>query len=267
MRKIIRRNIIPSGYKILQSCCPAGLCFTAWEDKEMNKLNLSETAAHHSIALTGGFFGIYALLLRSENFGSSETANLIFLFASGLGGEWSVFRIRLAALFVYVGGLVFATLISKCFKNGDFRYLGILIDLIACLVLAQIPADVDPVLALYPMFFATAVQWLAFTSASGFSSSTVFSTNNTRQMVTGLTEYIYSRDRMQLLRARFFAGTLICFHLGVVYGYLCLQRWKIKSIYMVIPLLGIAAVCTFLDRMKRSREYAEEQQSLSADAS
>ena len=31
----------------------------------MEKLNLPETAAHHSIALTGGFFGIYALLLRS----------------------------------------------------------------------------------------------------------------------------------------------------------------------------------------------------------
>lgn len=232
----------------------------------MNKLNLSETAAHHSIALMGGFFGIYALLLRNENFGSSETANLIFLFASGLGGEWSVFRIRLAALFVYIGGLVFATLISKCFKKGDFRYLGILVDLIACLVLAWIPADVDPVLALYPMFFATAVQWLAFTSASGFNSATVFSTNNTRQMVTGLTEYIYSRDKAHLLRAKFFAGTLICFHLGVIYGYLCLQRWQIKSIYMAIPLLGIAAVCTHLDRVKGDRENAADHGKVNIDA-
>lgn len=224
----------------------------------MKKLNLSETAAHHSIAVMGGFFGIYALLLRNENFGSSETANLIFLFASGLGGEWSVFRIRLTALFIYVAGLVFATLIAKCFKKGDFRYLAILVDLAACIVLAQIPAEVDPVIALYPMFFATAVQWLAFTSASGFSSATVFSTNNTRQMVTGLTEYIYSRDRSQLLRAKFFAGTLICFHLGVTYGYLCLQKWKIKSIYLAIPLLGIAAVCTYIDRAKAEKERPAE---------
>ena len=53
----------------------------------MEKLNLPETAAHHSIALTGGFFGIYALLLRSENFGSSETANLIYLFCRRTGGR------------------------------------------------------------------------------------------------------------------------------------------------------------------------------------
>ena len=107
----------------------------------MEKLNLPETAAHHSIALTGGFFGIYALLLRSENFGSSETANLIYLFAAGLGGDWQKFGIRLAALFVYVAGLVFATLIAKRFEKGDIRYPAILVDLAACLVLAQIPAD------------------------------------------------------------------------------------------------------------------------------
>lgn len=216
----------------------------------MEKLNLPETAAHHSIALTGGFFGIYALLLRSENFGSSETANLIYLFAAGLGGDWQKFGIRLAALFVYVAGLVFATLIAKRFEKGDIRYPAILVDLAACLVLAQIPADVDPVLALYPMFFAMAVQWLAFTSASGFSSATVFSTNNTRQLVTGLTEYFYSHEKSHLLRAKFFAGTLICFHSGVVCGYLCLQRWHIHSIYAAIPLLGIAALCTGIDRAK-----------------
>ena len=98
----------------------------------MEKLNLPETAAHHSIALTGGFFGIYALLLRSENFGSSETANLIYLFAAGLGGDWQKFGIRLAALFVYVAGLVFATLIAKRFEKGDIRYPAILVDLAAC---------------------------------------------------------------------------------------------------------------------------------------
>ena len=105
-------------------------------------------------------------------------------------------------------------------------------------------------LALYPMFFAMAVQWLAFTSASGFSSATVFSTNNTRQFVTGLTEYFYSHEKSHLLRAKFFAGTLICFHSGVVCGYLCLQRWHIHSIYAAIPLLGIAALCTGIDRRR-----------------
>ena len=36
-----------------------------------------ETWAHHAMAAAGGFFGVYALLIRGGVFGSSETANLI----------------------------------------------------------------------------------------------------------------------------------------------------------------------------------------------
>ena len=35
-----------------------------------------EAAAHHAMAMVGGFFGIYALTIRSETFGSSETVQL-----------------------------------------------------------------------------------------------------------------------------------------------------------------------------------------------
>ena len=117
--------------------------------------------AHHSMAMVGGFFGVYALLNRGDTFGSSATANLIYLFVAGLEGSRQEFCIRLGAAAVYISGVVFATWISRYFKERDFRYLAILVDVIACLILAQISADTDAVLALYPMFFAAAVQWLA----------------------------------------------------------------------------------------------------------
>ena len=37
----------------------------------------------------------------------------------------------------------------------------------------------DPVVALYPVFFAMSIQWSSFAGARGFYSSTIFSTNNT----------------------------------------------------------------------------------------
>lgn len=223
----------------------------------MNKLNMRETFSHHAMALTGGFFGIYALLLRNENFGSSETANLIYLFASGLRGDKAEFWIRIGAMFCYIGGVVFATLIPKCMKGRDFRYVSIFVDIICCIVLAQIPSDADCVLALYPMFFATAVQWLAFTKASGFSSSTIFSTNNVRQCCAGLVEYCCSHERKYVLQAKFFGGTLICFHLGVVYAYFCMQRWGIKSSYACIPLVLIGLAGTYFDRTAKKAEEKE----------
>ena len=172
-----------------------------------------EIAVHHTMALAGGFFGMYALMIRSSTFGSSETSNLIFLVVTGLTGSPHSFLIRLGALLCYIAGIVFATLAPKLLKKWDLRCVSIGIDVLACLLLAQLPESMDPVLALYPMFFATAVQWLAFTSAAGYNSATIFSTNNLRQCFASLTEYLYC--------------------------WICLRFWGIQSIYACLILLAV----------------------------
>ena len=115
-----------------------------------------EAAAHHAMAMVGGFFGIYALTIRSETFGSSETSNLIYLVLSGLTGSGRSFLIRLGATACYIAGIVFASVGRRLCR--DFRLWALAVDTAACLLLAWIPAGTEPVLALYPMFFATAVQ-------------------------------------------------------------------------------------------------------------
>ena len=125
--------------------------------------------------------------------------------------------------------------------------LSILIDAAACLLLAQIPGDADPVLALYPMFFATAVQWLAYTQAAGFNSATIFSTNNLRQCFAGLAEYLYSREEKHLARFRFYGGTLLCFHAGVIYCWFCMKLWGVRSIYACLLPLAAGLFMTWRD--------------------
>lgn len=213
----------------------------------MNTKEKTETSAHHAMAVVGGFFGVYALLTRSETFGSSETSNLIYLTISGLNGSLHSFFIRLGATLCYISGIVFATWMPKYLKKTDFRYISILVDAAACLILAQIPAGTEPVLALYPMFFATAVQWIAFTQAAGYNSATIFSTNNLRQCSASLAEYVYSREKKHLQRFWFYGGTLICFHIGVVYCWFCIQMWGIKSIYACLLPVGIGLAATIRD--------------------
>ena len=213
----------------------------------MNTKDKTQTAAHHAMALVGGFFGVYALMTRSATFGSSETSNLIYLTIDGLGASLPDFLIRLGATLCYIGGIVFATLIPKFLKKWDVRYLSILIDAAACVLLAQIPGDADPVLALYPMFFATAVQWLAYTQAAGFNSATIFSTNNLRQCFAGLAEYLYSREEKHLARFRFYGGTLLCFHVGVIYCWFCMKLWGVRSIYACLLPLAAGLFMTWRD--------------------
>lgn len=198
-----------------------------------------ETWGHHAMAAVGGFFGVYALLARGGTFGSSETSNLIYLVVAGLDGSWGSALVRLGGTACYIAGIVFAVLWRRRGRTALLRRLAIAVDLAACVLLAMIPGTADPVLALYPMFFATAVQWVAYSQGAGYTCATIFSTNNLRQFTEGATEYLCSRDPESLRKLRFYGGTLVCFHLGVVWGWWCTLRWGIPGIWGGLPLLGI----------------------------
>ena len=167
-----------------------------------------ETWAHHAMAAAGGFFGVYALLTRGGTFGSSETSNLIYLVVSGLDGTWGPALIRLGGTACYIAGIVFAVLLRRYGRRPQAQILSISVDFAACLLLAWIPAETDPILALYPMFFATAVQWVSFSQAAGYNCATIFSTNNLRQFTEGVTEFLCTREAEQLRKLKFYGETL-----------------------------------------------------------
>ena len=198
-----------------------------------------ETWAHHAMAAAGGFFGVYALLVRGGTFGSSETSNLIYLVVAGLDGTWGSALVRLGGTACYIAGIVFAVLLRRRRRRERLQRLAVAVDLAACVLLALIPAETDPVLALYPMFFATAVQWVAYSQAAGYTCATIFSTNNLRQFTEGVTEYLCTREAEQLRKLRFYGGTLVCFHLGVAWGWWCTGRWGIAGIWGCVPLLAV----------------------------
>ena len=201
-----------------------------------------ETRTHHAMAAVGGFFGVYALLIRGGTLGSSETSNLIYLVVSGLDGTWGPALVRLGGTACYIAGIVLAVLLRRAGKTARLRWGALGINLAACLGLARVPAETDPILALYPMFFATAVQWVAYSQAAGYNCATIFSTNNLRQFTEGTTEYLCSRNPEQLRKLVFYGGTLLCFHLGAAWGWWCVKRWGIPGIYGCLPLLVLPAV-------------------------
>ena len=190
-----------------------------------------ETWAHHAMAAAGGFFGVYALLIRGGVFGSSETANLIYLVVAGLDGTWGSALVRLGSTACYIAGISLAVLCRRYGWGPQLRLLAIAVDLAACLLLARIPAEADP------MFFATAVQWVAYSRAAGYNCATIFSTNNLRQFTEGVTEYLCAREAEQLRKLKFYGGTLACFHLGAAWGWWCTGQWGIPGIYGCLPLL------------------------------
>ena len=140
------------------------------------------------------------------------------------------------AFAVYVVGTMLTVLLP--FKWGvNMRRLSPVITAAAAVGEYFIPAETEVVLALYPIFFAMSVQWSSFRGARNFYSSTIFSTNNTKQASLALAEYMCTKNKDQLVRMGFFLSTLLCFHIGAAIGVGAAHFWSIRGALWSLPLL------------------------------
>lgn len=205
---------------------------------------------HHLMALCGGLTGVYSIMGRMGVFAAAETTNMIEIVCDILGKENFEFMYRVVALLIYISAMVIYTVMKE--RSGlEPRYISIGIDALAVISLFFIPLDIDPFVALYPLFFAAAFQWCSFETAKGYSCSTIFSTNNLKQTVTSaaacLTMESSSPARAGMAeRFSFYGGTMLCFYGGVGIGYWAFMALGNASV--LISLIPLAAAFISLKR-------------------
>lgn len=191
---------------------------------------------HLAFACVGGFFGAYAIMCRGGVMGSAQTMNLLELVIDALYGRGFNVLEHFGAFAVYVVGTMLTVLLP--FKWGvNMRRLSPVITAAAAVGECFIPAETEVVLALYPVFFAMSVQWSSFRGARNFYSSTIFSTNNTKQASLALAEYMCTKNKDQLLRMGFFLSTLLCFHIGAAIGVGAVHFWSVRGALWSLPLI------------------------------
>ncbi|MCH5304101.1 MAG: DUF1275 domain-containing protein [Ruminococcus sp.] len=204
---------------------------------------------HYNMALAGGFFGGFAVCNLGEIFGNAQTLNLISIVYNIFFCDFEKLWLRIAAALLYFLGFMLAVLIPKIFKVRT-ELISILIDAAAFIILAFLPTHIPFLISLYPIFFASAFQWTAFEYIEGYSSSTIFSSNNYRQFTTSLIEYLIDKDKSRLIKTRIFGITLLCFHIGVAFacvGTILIGRFSsLLGILVLIP----AAVLIIRKRIK-----------------
>ena len=188
-----------------------------------------ERRLHLTVTFIGGFMGCYAIFNRSDIFGSAQTGNLISFVMDLVGRTDAEIFFRFSALLIYIFAMVSTVFLSHKMERTTLKFISVLIDGLAFVLLAFLPQDMDPFVALYPIFFATAFQWCSFKGADGFNSSSIFSTNNLRQCTTGFAEYLYSRDSEALRRGIFYGKVLLSFHFGVAVCFLFCSRFHLQA--------------------------------------
>ena len=189
---------------------------------------------HLAFATVGGFFASYAILCRMGVMANAQTMNLVEMVLAALSGDGHGVMLHLGSLAIYILGTMLTVFFPR-FLHWDPRRVSPLISGAAAVLLAMIPERVPILVSLYPIFFAMSFQWSAFSGADGYYSSTIFSTNNTKQASLALAEYFCRRDPAQLRRARLYALTLLCFHTGAALAFLAVKWWGIPSSLSILP--------------------------------
>ena len=194
---------------------------------------------HLSFAAVGGFFAAYAILLRMGIMANAQTLNLLELLLSSLRCHWPEMLMHLGALAMYVLGTMSTVSLPHLF-GCNMRRVCPIIDALCALLLAVLPAEMPVIPSLYPIFFAMSVQWSSFTGAQDHISSTIFSTNNTKQASLALARHLCTREQGQIRRMWFYVSTILCFHAGATVAYFSVLLLEVKGSLCVLPLIGWA---------------------------
>ena len=211
---------------------------------------------HFLMAFCGGFFGSYAVFNRMSVFGNAQTASLIEQIGAVLGHDFPDALLRLGAFLVFVSALVLSVPLERQLHRKA-KYLTLAVEAAIATAISFFPEDMNPIAAVYPIFFSAALQWSIFPGAEDFVAANVFSTNNIKQTFTSLTEYVLERKsnperaREKLKKAICFGGTLLSFHCGVISGFLGSRWLGIKSsLLCLIPLMIVWGLLRREDRKK-----------------
>lgn len=213
---------------------------------------------HYNMAVAGGVFGGFAVCNLGEIFGNAQTLNLIGVVYNLVYCDFNALILRITAALLYLLGFGAAVVIPKKLRLHSDA-ISIIIDALAFITLAFLPRGTPFIISLYPIFFATAFQWTAFEYIDGYSCSTIFSSNNYRQFMTSLIEYIIDKDKTRMTKIRVFGLTLLYFHIGVAIACLSAVLFGRLSALVGILVLIPTAYLIIKKRIIRLKNIKSKQ--------
>ncbi|MDO4268587.1 MAG: YoaK family protein [Eubacteriales bacterium] len=203
-----------------------------------------EKLLHYNMTCMGGFMGTYAVCGFEGNFASAQTGNLMSMTKALVGGDIREMLLRIGALVVFSISMAVSHILSHSIARKSMRRLCLWVDLAGLLAAAAAPAVWHSVLRLYPIFIAASFQWGTYSGAGGYSSASIFSTNNLKQAVISWTDYIVYHEESARSRASFYTLTVLSFVTGALGGCASVAAWGNRAALCGLVLLLTAWVMT-----------------------
>ena len=199
-----------------------------------------ERYLHRTASFIGGFAAMYTVMIRM-NLGSSQTVNLLDLTHALLGRDIRQLLLRIIGVIIYGSSVFSATYLTKKGKVNT-RLISAVLSITAFIIAGFLPAETDHCIALYPFFLSMSFMCVVYGNACEYASAPIFSTNNFRQTIGGIAEYLADHDKKALDKSKFYAGTLAVFTTGSIISYFTCIEFMEKAIFFgVIPCIALLA--------------------------
>ena len=213
---------------------------------------------HHAVSMIGGFMAGYTIFNHTEILANAQTGNLIKLVLSACSGDLGSIGFMVLSFFVYAAGNVFYV-VCRRFARLSMKIVSFIVTSLAIPMVGLLCITGNPFLSVLPIVFAMPIQWNAFKTAGGNSSSTIFSSNNVRQAVILLTGYVMDRDAKSLRNARFYWATLLFFHIGVASSCLLSLPFGVQSIWFCYIFIAAAAVAYYFYESEKIKAFGNRE--------
>ena len=141
------------------------------------------------LAVGGGVAGAYGSVYCGHVFANALTGNLVSLAAELYAGQWAGVLARLGGVGLFLLGVALSVVLPVRMAGGDpgvWQRRCLLVEAGCFALQALLPyralTALSPALYLWPVFFASGLQYNTFTALHGVPVSTLFCTNNLRQL-------------------------------------------------------------------------------------
>ena len=141
------------------------------------------------LAVGGGVAGAYGSAYCGHVFANALTGNLVSLAAELYAGQWAGVLARLGGVGLFLLGVALSVVLPVRMAGGDpgvWQRRCLLVEAGCFALQALLPyralTALSPALYLWPVFFASGLQYNTFTALHGVPISTLFCTNNLRQL-------------------------------------------------------------------------------------
>ena len=212
---------------------------------------------HHAVSLIGGLMAGYTIFNHLDIMANAQTGNLVKLVLSACSGNLGSIGFMILLFLVYAASNAFYA-VCRRYSRLSMKIISFLLTAAAIPLVSALCLSGNPYLSVLPIVFAMPVQWNAFKTAGGNSSSTIFSSNNVRQAVIQLTTYIMDRDAKSARNARFYWATLLFFHIGVATSCLCSLVFAAQSIWFCYIFLVISAVAYYRYESEKIKTFGDK---------